>query len=79
MKQLQLYRLRLNGTCRQVEWVYLHNHHNVFLGMDGTVYDPMRPHANGVPFDQWVESWQYWQELNFGYLSPDQFPSGIRW
>ena len=46
------------------------DYHDVLLRSDGTVFDPMRPRANGLPFDDWVNSWKFQNEYNFRYLSP---------
>ena len=52
------------------------DYHDALLRSDGTVFDPMRPSANGLPFDNWVNSWECANEYNFRYLTPGDH-SGI--
>jgi hypothetical protein len=43
-------------------------HHDVLLRSDGTVFDSLRPNANGLPFDEWVNTWKFQDEYEFSYL-----------
>jgi hypothetical protein len=55
----------------------------VFIDAEGNVTDPMRAALGRVPegkvpFNQWKESFDWHEHLNFRYLEPEEFEKYFR-